>query len=119
MSDENVEVLYNKIMDNSPKETKKYLEENPEVKESIIRTLALTANIGDEKNLKWDEYSFEVVPNLVVQGNKVGGYHDKDNKKIQIDKVEGILINGPLEVANAFAHEIAHGVEIKIGPDRL
>lgn len=120
MSDNDVEVLYNKIIDNSPEETRKYLEENPIVKESIIRTLALTASIGTGIDPKWDEYSFEVIPNLTVQGHKVGGYHDKDNKKIQIDKIEGTtFVNGPDEVASAFAHEIAHGVEIKVGPDRL
>lgn len=120
LPDEEVNRIYNSIIDNSPEETKKYLEENPIVMESIKKTLAYTAGIGSGKDPEWDKYAFDVVPNLVVQGYKVNGYHDKDNKRISIERIDSsILLDGPPYVANAFAHEIAHGVEIKVGPEKM
>lgn len=120
LSDEEVNRIYNSIMDNSPEETRKYLEENPVVMNSIKKTLAYTAGIGSNKDPEWDKYVFDIVPNLVIQGQKVGGYHDKDNRRISIDRIDtSILHDGPSIVANAFAHEIAHGVEIKVGPKKI
>lgn len=120
LPNEEVNRIYDSIMDNSPEETRKYLEENPIVTESIKKTLAYTAGIGSGKDPEWDKYAFDVVPNLVVQGYKVNGYHDKDNKRISIERVDtSVVRDGPPAVANAFAHEIAHGVEIKVGPEKM
>jgi hypothetical protein len=120
LPDEEVDRIYNRIIYNSPDETREYLEKNPVVVESIRKTLAYTAGIGGGKDPEWDKYAFDIVPNLVVQGHKVNGYHDKDNKRISIERVDDSVITiGAPYVANAFAHEIAHGVEIKVGPDKM
>lgn len=122
LNEEDTNKLYNKILDNSPQSSREYLEKYPKVAEALKRSLSLSYNIGDNK-IPWEDYKIEFFDDLVVEGFKVEGFHNKDTNEIKIQKREESVITSLDEalemVCATVAHEIAHSIELQTGPSKI